>query len=95
MPGTEKGPSVPGTRKNCSPGTETPSSVPGNRFLQYLSQHTLRLGAKRRRGFGGNAPPTSSEASSTYRSIRCDRYCSKAGLYASETWMKESPTEMS
>ena len=42
MPGTEKGPSVPGTRKYCSPGTETPSSVPGNRFLQYLSQHTLR-----------------------------------------------------
>lgn len=32
---------------------------------------------------------------SIYRNIRCDKYCSKAGLYASETWMRAPPMEMS
>ena len=33
--------------------------------------------------------------SNIYRNIRCDKYCSNAGRYASETWMRAPPMEMS
>ena len=69
LPGTKKGPGVPGTLKFRFPGTKRRHFVPGNRF--------------------------SRPAICIYRNIRCDKYCSKAGLYASETWMRAPPMEMS
>ena len=46
LPGTEKGPSVPGTLFFPFPGTENPSSVPGSRIPPEI-----------RRGFRRNETP--------------------------------------